>query len=121
MYPTFTLARVGIDNFRSSTFVFRFTAHLDVDAATFWAELNGPAPLYRCKLLREVALILEFTVYWVIQTIELWRTPNRFELLPEADQPQLAQRRRTRGPAGLLPEVVEATRPPVRERLLTAL
>ena len=69
----------------------------------------------------ETALILEFTVYWVIQTIELWRTPNRFELLPEADQPQLAQRRRTRGPAGLLPEVVEATRPPVRERLLTAL
>jgi hypothetical protein len=69
----------------------------------------------------ETALILEFTVYWVIQTIELWRTPNRFELLPEADQPQLAQRRRTRGPAGLLPEVVEAARPPVRERLLTAL
>ena len=69
----------------------------------------------------ETALILEFTVYWVVQTIELWRTPNRFELLPEADQPRLAQRRRTRGPAGLLPEIVEATRPPVRERLLTAL
>ncbi|HXL59975.1 MAG TPA: hypothetical protein VN959_04795 [Mycobacterium sp.] len=69
----------------------------------------------------ETALILEFTVYWVIQTIELWRTPNRFELLPDADQPKLAQRRPTRGPAGLLPEVVETTRPPVRERLLTAL
>ena len=69
----------------------------------------------------ETALILEFTVYWVIQTIELWRTPNRFELLPDADQPRLAQPRRTRSPAGLLPEVVEATRPPVRERLLTAL
>jgi hypothetical protein len=69
----------------------------------------------------ETALILEFTVYWVIQTIELWRTPNRFELLPDADQRRLAQRRRTRGPAGLLPEIVEATRPPVRERLLTAL
>jgi hypothetical protein len=69
----------------------------------------------------ETALILEFTVYWVVQTIELWRTPNRFELLPEADQPQFARRGRTRGPAGLLPEVVEATRPPVRERLLTSL
>jgi hypothetical protein len=69
----------------------------------------------------ETALILEFTVYWVIQTIELWRTPNRFELLPDTDQAQLAQRRRERGPAGLLPEVVEATRPPVRDRLLTAL
>jgi hypothetical protein len=69
----------------------------------------------------ETTLILEFTVYWVIQTIELWRHPNRFELLPEADRTQLAQRRRTRGPAGLPQEVVEATRPPVRERLLTAL
>jgi hypothetical protein len=69
----------------------------------------------------ETALIFEFTVYWIIQTIELWRTPSRFELIPEADQPRLVQRRRTRGPAGLLPEVVEATRPPVRERLLTAL
>jgi hypothetical protein len=42
----------------------------------------------------ETALILEFTAYWVIQTVELWRTPNRFALLPDADQPQLAQRRR---------------------------
>jgi hypothetical protein len=69
----------------------------------------------------ETALILEFTVYWVIQTIELWGTPNRFELLPDADQPKLAQRRNTRGPAGLLPELVEATKSPVKERLLTAL
>jgi hypothetical protein len=69
----------------------------------------------------ETALILEFTVYWVIQTIELWRTPDRFELLPDADQPRLAQPRRTRGPAGSVPEVVQTTRPPVGERLLTAL
>lgn len=69
----------------------------------------------------EGALILEFTLYWVVQTIELWRTPNRFELLPEADQPRLAQRRGTGGPSGLLPEVVAATTPPIKERLLTAL
>jgi len=69
----------------------------------------------------ETALIVEFTVYWVMQTIELWRTPNRFELLPDADQPKLAQRRPTRGPAGPLPGVAETTRPPVGERLLTAL
>jgi hypothetical protein len=68
----------------------------------------------------ETALILEFTVYWVVQTIELWRTPNRFELLPEADQPRLAHRR-TGGPSGPLPEVVAATTPPIKERLLTAL
>jgi hypothetical protein len=83
--------------------------HLALDSWNHWV------------IVIETALILEFTVYWVVQTIELWRTPSRFELMPEADQPRLAQRRRTRGPAGLLPEVVEATRPPVRERLLTAL
>jgi hypothetical protein len=69
----------------------------------------------------ETALILEFTLYWVIQTVELWRTPNRFELLPEADQPRLAQQRRTGSPSGLLPEVVGATTPPIKERILSAL
>ncbi len=83
--------------------------HLALDSWNHWV------------IVVETALILEFTVYWVIQTVELWRTPNRFELLPDADQPQLAQRRRTRGPAGLLSEVVRLTRPPVQERLLTAL
>ena len=69
----------------------------------------------------ETALILEFTAYWVVQTIELWRTPTRFELIPDADQPRLAQRRRTQGPAGLLPEVDAAPKPPIKQRLLTAL
>jgi hypothetical protein len=83
--------------------------HLVLDSWNHWV------------IVVETALILEFTGYWVIQTVELWRTPNRFELLPDADQPKLAQRRRTRGPVGSLPEVVETTRPPVRERLLAAL
>jgi hypothetical protein len=84
--------------------------HLMLDSWNHWV------------IVVETALILEFTVYWLVQTVELWRTPNRFELLPEADQPQIAQRRRTRGrPVGSLPEVVETTRPPVRERLMTAL
>jgi hypothetical protein len=83
--------------------------HLALDSWNHWV------------IVVETLLILEFTAYWVIQTIELWRTPSRFELVPEADQPRLAQRRLKRGPAGLLPEVVEAIRPPVRERLLTAL
>jgi hypothetical protein len=84
--------------------------HLVLDSWGYWV------------IVVETALILEFTVYWVIQTVELWRTPNRFELLPDADQRRLAQRRRTRGPVGLSPEeVVETTRPPVQERLLRAL
>jgi hypothetical protein len=28
-------------------------------------------------LLAEVALIIEFAAYWVVQTIDLWRTPDR--------------------------------------------
>jgi len=84
--------------------------HLVLDSWGYWV------------IVVETALILEFTFYWVIQTVELWRTPNRFELLPDADQRRLAQRRRTRGPVGLSPEeVVETTRPPMQERLLRAL
>jgi small-conductance mechanosensitive channel len=100
---------VGIAAAMIVTLIAVVVLHLVLDSWNHWV------------IVVETALILEFTVYWVIQTIELWKTPNRFELLPDADQSRLAQRRRTRGPAGLLPEVVEATRAPVRERLLTAL
>ena len=34
-------------------------------------------------LLAEVALILEFAAYWVVQTIDLWKTPDRSERLPK--------------------------------------
>jgi hypothetical protein len=64
-------------------------------------------------IIVETALIAEFTLYWVVQTVELWRTPNRSELLPEADQPRLAQRGRTAGPG--------PTAPSIHERLLSAL
>ncbi len=70
----------------------------------------------------ETALILEFSVYWLMQTVELWRTPDRFALLPDGDQRRLAEPRHAEGSAELLaPEVIETTRPPVRERLLRAL
>jgi hypothetical protein len=36
-------------------------------------------------LVVEAALIVEFAVYWVIQTIELWGTPSRTALLAEPD------------------------------------
>jgi hypothetical protein len=84
--------------------------HLVLDSWNHWV------------IVVETALILEFTLYWVVQTVELWRTPDRFALLPDADQRHLAQRRRAHGPIGLSPEeAVETTRPPVRERLLRAL
>ena len=83
--------------------------HLTLDRWSHWV------------IVSEIVLITEFTVYWVVQTIELWRTPNRFELLPDADQAKLAQRRPTRGPARLRSEPGEATRLPIGDRLLVAL
>ena len=69
----------------------------------------------------ETPLILEFAAYWVVQTIELWRTPNRIELLGEADQPKLRQRRSARGTGDLLREVYAVTKSPRGEQLLRAL
>ncbi len=83
--------------------------HLVLDSWNHWV------------IVAETTLIFEFTVYWVIQTIELWKTPNRFELLPDADQTRLAQRRGTRGPTGMVSEVAEPRTPSMQERLLTAL
>ena len=50
----FTLAPVGIDDFRTSASVFPFTVELHTDAAAFWAKLNGPKSLSWCRLLRQV-------------------------------------------------------------------
>ena len=72
----------------------------------------------------ETLLIGEFAAYWVIQTIELWRTPDRIQLLREADQPKLEQRRSTRGPINLLRELRDVRsegKAPREERLLRAL
>ena len=77
-----------------ATLVAVVVLHLAFDSWNHWV------------IVAETVLILEFTVYWVVQTIELWRTPSRFELISEADQPRPAQPRRTR---------------PMTERLLTAL
>jgi hypothetical protein len=69
----------------------------------------------------ESGLILEFAAYWVIQTIELWETPNRIELIPKEMQPQLAQRRDKVGPTGLVNDIREMSRCPKEERLMRAL
>lgn len=42
-------------------------------------------------LVVEALLILEFTIYWAIQTVELWNTHSRITLLPEADQQKLSE------------------------------
>ena len=56
----------------------------------------------------ESAVILEFGAYWVVQTIDLWDSPDRSERLPDADRKLLAQRRTTRGFTGLKSELKEA-------------
>lgn len=35
-------------------------------------------------IVAETALVVEFAAYWLVQTVELWRTPSRVELIPEA-------------------------------------
>jgi|ERR1700704_2269155 hypothetical protein len=40
--PNFTLAPVGADDFGCSARLFPFTVESNIDAAPFWAELNGP-------------------------------------------------------------------------------
>jgi hypothetical protein len=42
-------------------------------------------------LVIEAALILEFALYWLVQTVELWDTPDRRELLSQATRNQTKQ------------------------------
>jgi hypothetical protein len=72
-------------------------------------------------LVIETLLILEFAAYWVVQTIELWNTPDRRELLPEDTRNRLAEGRTTRGLRGLKSELVEAMKGHRGQRLLRLL
>jgi hypothetical protein len=99
----------GIAALMVATLIAVVVLHLTLDRWSHWV------------IVSEIVLITEFTLYWVVQTIELWRTPNRFELLPDSDQAKLAQRRPTRGPTQLLPKAVEATPLSIGDRLLAAL
>jgi hypothetical protein len=69
-------------------------------------------------LVIEAALILEFAAYWVIQTIELWNTPDRSERLSEEDRNRLAQRPTTGGLTGFKSGLTDARNQPRGEKLL---
>ena len=75
----------------------------------------------RWIIVLESALILEFAAYWVVQTIELWDTPDRRERLPEGLRNRLAKGRTQRGLAGLKSELAEARKEPPGQRLLPLL
>jgi hypothetical protein len=69
----------------------------------------------------EAALILEFLAYWIIQSFELWKTPDRTERLPAADRELLAHRSTKSGPGGLMTEMAEVMNAPSGEKLMTFL
>jgi hypothetical protein len=72
-------------------------------------------------IVLETSLILEFAAYWVVQTIELWDTPDRRERLPEHARKRLAEGGTKRGLAGLKSELVQARKERPGQRLLPLL
>jgi len=69
----------------------------------------------------ESAVIIEFCVYWVIQTIDLWDSPDRADRLSVADQQLLAQKRTTVRPGGVKSELKDVMNAPKKDRLLLLL
>lgn len=57
-------------------------------------------------IVLETGLILEFAAYWVVQSIELWDSPDPRERLPEDARPPDGGTKR--GLRGLIDEVVQA-------------
>lgn len=72
-------------------------------------------------IVLESVLVLLFAAYWMVQTIELWDSPDRRERLPEAARNRLAQGRTTRGLNGLKCELFDPTKETRDERLLRLL
>ena len=69
-------------------------------------------------IVLETLLILEFAAYWVVQSIELWDTPDPRERVSEAARRRLAEGQTKRG---LIDELVQARKRPSGQRLLPLL
>ncbi|AQA01306.1 hypothetical protein BVC93_01405 [Mycobacterium sp. MS1601] len=72
-------------------------------------------------LVIEALLIGEFAAFWVVQTVELWKTPNRIELMPKEQGEQLAQNRIRPDSDNLMDEISAWRQCPPKERFLRAL
>jgi hypothetical protein len=72
-------------------------------------------------LVLETLLILEFALYWAVQTIDLWDTPDLSGRLSKDAQERLAQKRKKPGLRGLASEVLEARGGRPGKRLLPLL
>jgi hypothetical protein len=79
------------------------------------------APGNHSVIWGEAALIGFFAAYWAIQTIELWKTPDRKEKLSERDRALLAEGRTRGRPEAAAPEQRPAPKRPRGERVLRAL
>jgi hypothetical protein len=69
----------------------------------------------------ESAVFLGFCAYWVVQTIDLWDSPDRSERLPDAYRNRPAEGQTNRGLAGLKSELIEARKADRGDRLLPLL
>jgi hypothetical protein len=69
----------------------------------------------------EALLILEFLAYWLVQTVELWETPDRATLLSVADQERLGHQSEDGGMAGLVTEMRRVWNAPAGEKLMNFL
>jgi hypothetical protein len=68
-------------------------------------------------IVLETTLILEFAAYWVVQSIELWDTPDPRDRLPEKARSGLPKGRTKRGLRGLKDELAQARKDGLRQLL----
>jgi hypothetical protein len=68
-------------------------------------------------IVLESTLILEFAAYWVVQSIELWDTPDPRDRLPKDARPGLPEGRTKRGLRGLKDELAQARKDGLRQLL----
>jgi amino acid transporter len=68
-------------------------------------------------IVLETTLILEFAAYWVVQSIELWDTPDPRDRLPEKARSGLPKGRTKRGLRGLKDELAQARKDGFRQLL----
>ncbi|AHC27775.1 MULTISPECIES: hypothetical protein [Mycobacteriaceae] len=72
-------------------------------------------------IVAETILLVQFTVYWIVQTVELWRVQSRVELLTGQAREALATERAASGLKGLLDDTKQVLAAPWPERLLRAM
>lgn len=101
-----------------------------VIAALMWVTLIGVVTLHFVRpnwfgglsiIILETALILEFAVYWVVQSIELWNTPDPSDRLPKKTGNRSAEVSTEPARKRLRTELAQARSEPPGQRLVPLL